>query len=162
MCCRVQNNRCIPDNNWYHAVIQLWIIFLVNSAISDKKLNQLRYYCVSWCWSISGGGLPIGSILLIEEDKFARYSKYLSKIFLAEGGVHKHVLFLASLNNDPNEMVCSFAFAFHLNSNSKNPYICSIFFRFKNCLQQYRIQKIQKMYHICHTIKTMITTTTMA
>lgn len=125
--------------------------------------QKMKSVTVLLCWSISGGGLPIGSILLIEEDKFARYSKYLSRMFLAEGGVHKHVLFLANLNNDPNEMVCSFAFAFHLNSNPKNPLsICSIIFRFKNCLQHYRIQKIRKIYHICHTIKTMTTTTTMA
>lgn len=52
-----------------------------------------------------GGGLPIGSILLIEEDKIGRYAKCLSKLFLAEGIVHKHALFLANLDQNPQEMV---------------------------------------------------------
>ena len=55
---------------------------------------------------IPGGGIPIGSILLIEEDKFVRYSEFLAKYFLAEGVVHKHSLFLAQLDGDPKEMVC--------------------------------------------------------
>lgn len=49
--------------------------------------------------------MPIGSILLIEEDKMVRYSEYLTKFFLAEGVVHKHDLFLASLDMDPCEIV---------------------------------------------------------
>lgn len=54
---------------------------------------------------LSGGGLPIGSILLIEEDKFVRYSDYLTKYFLAEGVVHKHAIFVGSLDVDPNDVV---------------------------------------------------------
>lgn len=54
---------------------------------------------------ISGGGLPIGSIILIEEDKIGRYAKCLSKLFLAEGLVHKHALFLANLDHDPQATV---------------------------------------------------------
>lgn len=52
-----------------------------------------------------GGGLPIGSIMLIEEDKIGRYAKYLSKLFLAEGTVHKHALFVANFDHDPQETV---------------------------------------------------------
>lgn len=53
----------------------------------------------------TGGGLPIGSILLIEEDKIGRYAKYLTKLFLAEGTVHKHALFVANYDSDPHETV---------------------------------------------------------
>lgn len=52
-----------------------------------------------------GGGLPIGSVILIEEDKIGRYAKYLSKLFMAEGTVHKHALFLADFDHDPHETV---------------------------------------------------------
>lgn len=54
---------------------------------------------------LTGGGLPIGSIILIEEDKIGRYAKYLSKLFLAEGTVHKHALFVANFDTDPQETV---------------------------------------------------------
>lgn len=56
----------------------------------------------------TGGGLPIGSILLIEEDKMVRYSEYLVKFFLTEGIVHKHGIFLASLDMDPREIVSKY------------------------------------------------------
>lgn len=59
-----------------------------------------------------GGGLPIGSIMLIEEDKIGRYAKYLSKLFLAEGTVHKHALFVANFDHDPQETVFFFSNTF--------------------------------------------------
>lgn len=55
----------------------------------------------------------MGSILLIEEDAFARYSEYLAKSYLAEGGVHDHALFLAALDTDPLELVSRFGTPFH-------------------------------------------------
>lgn len=54
---------------------------------------------------ILGGGLPIGSILLVEEDKMVRYSEYLTKFYLAESAVHSHGIYLASLDTDPNSVV---------------------------------------------------------
>lgn len=54
---------------------------------------------------VAGGGLPVGSILLMEEDKIGRYAKCLTKLFLAEGSVHKHAMFVANLDADPNETV---------------------------------------------------------
>lgn len=54
---------------------------------------------------LSGGGLPIGSILLIEEDKMVRYSEYLTKLYLTEGSVHNHAIFFANLDTNPNDVV---------------------------------------------------------
>lgn len=48
-----------------------------------------------------GGGLPIGSIMLIEEDKHVSYSKVLTKYFLAEGILQEHPIFIANLERDP-------------------------------------------------------------
>uniref|UniRef100_A0A131Y313 Elongator complex protein 4 n=1 Tax=Ixodes ricinus TaxID=34613 RepID=A0A131Y313_IXORI len=50
---------------------------------------------------VLGGGLPLGSILLAEEDAFATYCKQLLKYYVAEGIEQRHVVFLASGETDP-------------------------------------------------------------
>ncbi|KAL7736431.1 hypothetical protein ACLKA6_019641 [Drosophila palustris] len=55
---------------------------------------------------ILGGGLPIGSICLIEEDRFMTHAKVLAKYFLAEGVLSKQEIFLGSLDDLPAEMLC--------------------------------------------------------
>ena len=54
---------------------------------------------------LTGGGLPIGSICLIEEDKFVTYSKVLAKYFMAEGVLSQHSIFLGSLDDTPKELI---------------------------------------------------------
>ncbi|XP_035894333.1 putative elongator complex protein 4 [Anopheles stephensi] len=54
---------------------------------------------------VFGGGFPIGSIIAIGEDKHGNYSRVLSKYFLAEGIVNKHPLLVASLEEDPLQLV---------------------------------------------------------
>lgn len=55
--------------------------------------------------SILGGGIQVGTIMLVEEDKYAAYSNVLARYFLAEGVVHKHGICLATLEEDPQAMV---------------------------------------------------------
>lgn len=50
---------------------------------------------------VLGGGLPLGSILLAEEDAFATYCKQLLKYYVAEGIEQGHVVFLAGGETDP-------------------------------------------------------------
>ncbi|XP_051155601.1 elongator complex protein 4 [Leptopilina boulardi] len=45
---------------------------------------------------VIGGGLPIGSIFLIEEDKYGNYANVMLKYFIAEGIVVSHDSFIAS------------------------------------------------------------------
>nr|XP_033784172.1 elongator complex protein 4 [Geotrypetes seraphini] len=52
--------------------------------------------------SLIGGGLAVGTLLLIEEDKYNMYSNLLLKYFLAEGVVCHHDLFVASAEEDPS------------------------------------------------------------
>ncbi|NP_001088363.1 elongator complex protein 4 [Xenopus laevis] len=52
---------------------------------------------------ILGGGLAVGTLLLIEEDTYGTYSHLLLKYFLAEGVVSGHEVFVASANDDPTE-----------------------------------------------------------
>lgn len=73
--------------------------------VYEISLNQNVLIRKHDCFCFTGGGLPIGSIMLIEEDKIGRYAKYLTKLFLAEGTVHKHALFLANFDHDPNDTV---------------------------------------------------------
>ncbi|XP_039211848.1 elongator complex protein 4 isoform X3 [Crotalus tigris] len=51
--------------------------------------------------SVLGGGLAIGTLLLIEEDVHGVYSNLLFKNFLAEGVVCGHNLFIASDKEEP-------------------------------------------------------------
>lgn len=59
------------------------------------------------CFMFAGGGCPVGSILLIEEDRYCNYSRVLSKYFLAEGVRRKHGIFLATLEEDPDQLLRS-------------------------------------------------------
>ena len=52
-----------------------------------------------------GGGLPVGSVLLIEEDKFNVYSKLFTKYSISEGIVNDHCIFLGDLNEDSQELL---------------------------------------------------------
>lgn len=54
---------------------------------------------------VIGGGLPMGSICLIEEDRFMTHAKVLAKYFLAEGVLSKQEIFLGSLDDIPAEML---------------------------------------------------------
>ncbi|XP_004607926.2 elongator complex protein 4 [Sorex araneus] len=48
-----------------------------------------------------GGGLAVGTVLLIEEDRYNTYSPLLFKYFLAEGIINGHTLLVASAKEDP-------------------------------------------------------------
>ncbi|XP_031780894.1 elongator complex protein 4 [Nasonia vitripennis] len=52
-----------------------------------------------------GGGLPIGSILLIEEDAYSTYAKVMYRYFIAEGIVNSHSLFVASQDLKPSHIL---------------------------------------------------------
>ncbi|XP_016393644.1 elongator complex protein 4-like [Sinocyclocheilus rhinocerous] len=54
---------------------------------------------------VIGGGLAVGTLLLVEEDRYDSYSRMLLKYFLAEGVVCGHELFLASARDHPDEIV---------------------------------------------------------
>ncbi|XP_031227122.1 elongator complex protein 4 isoform X1 [Mastomys coucha] len=48
-----------------------------------------------------GGGLAVGTLLLIEEDKYNIYSPLLFKYFMAEGIINGHTLLVASAKESP-------------------------------------------------------------
>ncbi|KAF4083541.1 hypothetical protein AMELA_G00143090 [Ameiurus melas] len=52
-----------------------------------------------------GGGLAVGSLLLIEEDEFDSYSRALLQYFLAEGVMSGHELFVASAQDQPDDII---------------------------------------------------------
>uniref|UniRef100_A0A3Q0RBQ9 Elongator complex protein 4 n=1 Tax=Amphilophus citrinellus TaxID=61819 RepID=A0A3Q0RBQ9_AMPCI len=52
-----------------------------------------------------GGGLAVGTVLLIEEDRFDSYSRMILKYFLAEGVVCRHELFVAAAQDNPDDIL---------------------------------------------------------
>ncbi|XP_053418839.1 elongator complex protein 4 isoform X2 [Nycticebus coucang] len=52
-----------------------------------------------------GGGLAVGTVLLIEEDKYNIYSPLLFKYFLAEGIINGHTVLVASAKEDPADIL---------------------------------------------------------
>uniref|UniRef100_A0A8C0XXD3 Elongator complex protein 4 n=1 Tax=Cyprinus carpio carpio TaxID=630221 RepID=A0A8C0XXD3_CYPCA len=54
---------------------------------------------------VIGGGLAVGTLLLVEEDRYDSYSRMLLKYFLAEGVVCGHELFLASARDHPDDIM---------------------------------------------------------
>lgn len=52
-----------------------------------------------------GGGLAVGTVLLIEEDCFGSYSRLLLKYFLAEGVMCGHSCFVASASERPTDIL---------------------------------------------------------
>ncbi|CAO1381429.1 unnamed protein product [Diamesa serratosioi] len=54
---------------------------------------------------VVGGGLEIGSVFLIGEDKFCRYSQVLTKYFLAEGIANNHKVFYCNFDENPRELI---------------------------------------------------------
>ncbi|XP_067902699.1 elongator complex protein 4 [Heterodontus francisci] len=54
---------------------------------------------------IIGGGLAVGTLLLIEEDRYESYSRMLLKYFVAEGVVCGHSIFIASASDHPEALL---------------------------------------------------------
>ncbi|XP_030650258.1 elongator complex protein 4 [Chanos chanos] len=54
---------------------------------------------------VIGGGLAVGTLLLVEEDRYDSYSRMLLKYFLAEGVVSGHELFVASAGDRPEDIL---------------------------------------------------------
>ncbi|KAG7230239.1 hypothetical protein INR49_012372 [Caranx melampygus] len=52
-----------------------------------------------------GGGLAVGTVLLIEEDRYDSYSRMILKYFLAEGVVCRHELFVAAAQDNPDDIL---------------------------------------------------------
>lgn len=55
--------------------------------------------------SIIAGGLPLGTILLIEEDDTPCYGDVIERYFLAEGVVNQHRLIVADTIDKPSEIL---------------------------------------------------------
>ncbi|CAL8363333.1 unnamed protein product [Gadus morhua 'NCC'] len=56
-------------------------------------------------WRPGGGGLAVGTVLLIEEDRYNSYSQMVLKYFMAEGVLCGHELFLASAQDHPDDIL---------------------------------------------------------
>ncbi|XP_031559664.1 elongator complex protein 4-like isoform X1 [Actinia tenebrosa] len=55
--------------------------------------------------AVIGGGVAVGTVVMIEEDNYGSYARQILKYFLAEGVVSGHGLFLASADIDPQTIL---------------------------------------------------------
>ncbi|CAD5118338.1 unnamed protein product [Dimorphilus gyrociliatus] len=55
--------------------------------------------------SIIGGGLPLGTILLVEEDETTCYGDVIERYFIAEGVVNQHRVIIADTIEKPSEIL---------------------------------------------------------
>lgn len=77
-------------------------------SIPGTKLSPLSVETVLSCGvsaldHILGGGLPLGGILLVEEDAFGTYCKQLLKYYVAEGIEQNHRIYFASSDIEPSK-----------------------------------------------------------
>lgn len=54
---------------------------------------------------LTGGGLPIGTVILIEEDLYGNFATLFLKYFLAEGIISQHDIFAGSQDIDPVKLM---------------------------------------------------------
>lgn len=54
-----------------------------------------------------GSGLPVGSVVLLEQDEYTDYHSVLMKYYLAEGVACGHAIHLANLDADPKSLISS-------------------------------------------------------
>lgn len=54
--------------------------------------------------TLLGGGVAVGTVVLVEEDNYGCYAKTLVKCFLAEGVTSGHTIFLATADVDPEDI----------------------------------------------------------
>lgn len=79
-------------------------------SIPGTKLSPLSAETVLSCGvsaldHILGGGLPLGGILLVEEDAFGTYCKQLLKYYVAEGIEQNHRIYFASSDIEPSKFL---------------------------------------------------------
>ncbi|XP_077502322.1 elongator complex protein 4 [Amblyomma americanum] len=79
-------------------------------GIPGTKLSPLTAETVLSCGVsavdfILGGGLPLGGILLAEEDAFGTYSRQLLKYYVAEGIEQKHLVYFAGGDVEPSKFL---------------------------------------------------------
>nr|Q566Y1.2 RecName: Full=Elongator complex protein 4; Short=ELP4 [Danio rerio] len=81
------------------------LVFIPGTRPSVQNGQLLVSSGVSSLDYVIGGGLAVGTLLLVEEDRYDSYSRMLLKYFLAEGIVCGHELFLASARDHPDQIM---------------------------------------------------------
>ena len=72
---------------------------LTSSGVPDLGLSELwwsTHFYIIIPDDLIGGGLAVGSVILLEEDLSGNYSRLMLKYFLSEGLLHKHPLLVTN------------------------------------------------------------------
>ncbi|CAH0553131.1 unnamed protein product [Brassicogethes aeneus] len=75
------------------------------TILSTQNAQRLISSGIPSLDDLLGGGLPVGTVALIEEDLHGAYSKIILKYFLAEGIVSKHSTLIASQDINPFNII---------------------------------------------------------
>eukprot|EP01128_Nolandella_sp_AFSM9_P002351 TRINITY_DN12717_c0_g1_i1.p1 TRINITY_DN12717_c0_g1~~TRINITY_DN12717_c0_g1_i1.p1 ORF type:complete len:431 (-),score=69.25 TRINITY_DN12717_c0_g1_i1:107-1351(-) len=70
--------------------------------------------------SLIGGGLPLGSLFLVEQDLSSSYYELMLRYFLVEGVAKKHSIYVASAESDPEKFVQNLPALSVAGSSSRN------------------------------------------
>lgn len=94
-----------------------------NRGIAGTKLSPHTAETVLSCGVsaldyILGGGLPLGGILLVEEDAFGTYCGQLLKYYVAEGIEQQHHIYFASGDVEPTKFLRELPKAFQAAADS--------------------------------------------
>ncbi|KAJ3105455.1 Elongator subunit elp4 [Phlyctochytrium planicorne] len=77
----------------------------LSSRISPHNGSVQTSFGIPSLDGVLGGGLPSGSVLLIQEDYSTGYSALLQRYFLAQGAAAGHGILLASADEDPHTVL---------------------------------------------------------
>lgn len=83
---------CLILNTWSAFILMCWPLLQVSTGIPSLD-------------AVLGGGLPLGTLFLLEEDDHASYSEFFLRCFLAEGVAVGHETFVASLDKNPINII---------------------------------------------------------
>ncbi|KAJ3666336.1 hypothetical protein Zmor_001785 [Zophobas morio] len=75
------------------------------TVINGQNAQLLTSTGISSVDSILGGGLPVGTVTIIEEDIYGSHAKIMLDYFLAEGIVNDHSTLVASLDMNPYNII---------------------------------------------------------
>ncbi|GLH08842.1 Putative elongator complex protein 4 [Gryllus bimaculatus] len=79
--------------------------FILGTKPSIQNAQLLTSTGVPSLDTFIGGGIPIGTLFLIEEDVYGNFAKLLFKYYLAEGVISQHDLHVVSQDVDPVQMI---------------------------------------------------------
>jgi elongator complex protein 4 len=75
------------------------------TRISTLNLKVLTSTGIASLDEIIGGGIPIGTVLMLKQDRYTGYANLILKYFIAQGIAHEHQVMFVSFDTNPEEYI---------------------------------------------------------